>query len=160
MCDPALPWVPLQPWGWSPMVGVTPCVCHPQTGAGGVLVPGNSPWKALTAAQKVSSQFRPMGNAGRVLLKLFILCFQRLLSVLQPQLSTQEVPAVLVCSTSALAWAFMTVLGICGVPRRFGATLEIWQGPVLNEDSRPLVSLPVLAKWKKSIRENSFIVAC
>lgn len=96
-----------------------------------------------------SAGFMPMGNVGRVLLKLFILCFQRLLSVLQPHLSTQEVHSVSVCSTSPLALALKTVLHICGVP-----------SPVLNEDPRPLVSILVLAMWKRHIRETSFTVVC
>lgn len=47
-----------------------------------------------------------------------------------------------------------------GTKENWGYSKEIWQSPVLNEDSRPLVSILVLAKWKRHIREASFTVVC
>lgn len=143
-------------------MGVTPCVSHPrqEQRVSWYPVAGNSPQKATHCSTESQQSHLGQWEMLEGSCRHYLFSFQRLFSVLQPHLSTQEVPPMSVCSTSPLALALRTVLHICGVPRRFEGILGIWQGAVQNEDSRALVSLPVLAKWKKPIRENSFIVVC
>lgn len=148
--------------------GSDPCVSHPSQEQGVSFwcpAAGNSPegHSLQHGEHGKSAGFMPMGNAGRILLKLFLLYFQSAwafvcvaTSVEHPG-GTSSVSVFYQCSGLSTCDC---ITHLWGPKEIWGYSEEIWQGPVLNEDSRPLFSRLVLAKWKKQIRKTSFIVVC